>query len=631
MNNIKGQVKLLLVFFLVFNILGYAQDDKTTADAVSAEALSQKTNAEDMAEALKSVPGVYIREGQINIRDASANKVLILIDGQRMNSAQSGGFDANTIPIDAVEKVEVLRGGNSARYGADAVGGVINFITKKADETSKMDLGLRATYGSFNSQYYNIFTSNAINDFNYYVSYKRAQSDGDFDYIDIDGTEKTREHNASHSNDGFVKLGYNNILPLSTLSLSLQGTQSKNESPGSIPGVDNWASATPRAELKNDNYMSGLNYTQQQVWNNADISVNAYYHYFRTRYDDPDAYPPTHSDHKNRAYGVDVAQNNPVSDLISLTYGYSYRHDNAESTSINEKDRNTHSAHAAVTFAFKDIDFFFDKISVVPAARYDAPNDFDKVVSPKISLMLANSSAYALNLNFHVSKSYKAPTFNDLYWPFDGYTVGNENLDPEKGMNYEAGYGITIPFLNNTQVNMNYFYSEIDDQIIWAPAAKNIWTDDGRTVWTPTNVSKSKTSGLETFIGSKFFSDIVALEITHTYMDARDKSGDDNDSKLLIYRPFHKADINAGFSYVKFSANVNYQFLSKRYVNTSNTKTLGDVSIWNMNFGYSPELIGIKWSARFDMNNIFDKNYRMSDGYPTPGREFRFSIGMNLL
>jgi vitamin B12 transporter len=625
MNKILSQVKFFIVFILVFNLLGYAQDDKKTSsgEAVSAKALSEKTNAEDMADALKSVPGVYIREGQINIRDASSNKVLILIDGQRMNNAQSGEFDVNTIPIDAVEKVEVLRGGNSARYGADAVGGVVNFITKKANAASKMDAGLRATIGSFNSQYYNAYTSNALNDFNYYLSFKRAQSDGDYKYKEIDGTEKTRDHNASHSNDELVKLGYNNLLPQSTLILSLQGTQSYTQSPGSVAGVANWPSITPLAELRNDNYISGLNYTQQEVWGKADLSVNAYYHYFRTRFDDNSPATLTHSDHKNRAYGVEITQNNPVSDLISLTYGYSYRHDNAKSTSIDEKNRNTHSAHAAVTFGFKNVDFFFDKISVVPAARYDAPNDFDKVVSPKISLMLANSSPYALNLNFHASKSYRAPTFNDLYWPFDGYTVGNPNLKPEKGMNYEAGYGITLPFLNKTQINMNYFFSKLEDQIIWTPNSSYIWT--------PMNVDKSNTSGVETFIGTKFFGDAVNLEITHTYMDARDKSTGDNNGKLLIYRPYNKADVNAGFTYSKFSFNVNYQYLSKRYVNTANTKILGDVSIWNANVGYNPQLIGIKWAARLDMNNIFNKNYRMSDGYPTPGREVRFTIGVSLL
>jgi len=612
---------LAILAFLSAGILYGQEEKKETGAAVSTQALSQKTNAEDMAEALKSIPGIYIREGAINIRDASANKVLILIDGQRMNSAQSGEFDATTIPIDAVEKVEVLRGGNSARYGADAIGGVVNFITKKATEKSKMDLGVRATYGSFNSQYYNLYTSNAIKDFNYYFSYKRTQSDGDFKYKELDGTEKTRINNKSQANDFLVKLGYNNLLPMSTLTFSTQITNSNNGSPGSIKGVANYASATPDATLETDNSIFNLNYNQQEVFGKADLSINSYFHYFRTKYDDP--LWSTYSDHKNKAYGAEINQNNPVSDLVTLTYGYTYRHDNASSSSIGDKDRNTHSIHTAVKFEFKKINFFFDDIAITPAARYDAPSDFDKVVSPKISFMFANTSAYAFNINIHASRSYRAPTFNDLYWPFDGYTVGNPDLKPEKGTSIEAGYGITLPFLNNTQINMNYFYNELEDQIIW--------TADESYIWSPNNVDKSQTSGLETLIRTKFFKDMLTLEFNHTYMDARDKSGGTTNNKLLTYRPYHKADINAGFNFEQFSVNVNYQYMSKRYVNTANTKELADFGLWNANFGFNPAVAGLKWIVRFDINNIFDKDYRLSDGYPVPGRSFRVTLGMSLL
>ncbi|MDP4172928.1 MAG: TonB-dependent receptor [Bacteroidota bacterium] len=604
-------------------VYGQEEKKKDNTQVVTAQSLSEKTNAEDMAEALKSVPGVYIREGAINIRDASSNKVLILIDGQRMNSAQSGEFDATTLPIDAIEKVEVLRGGNSARYGADAVGGVVNFITKKATEKSKMDLGLRATYGSFNSQYYNVYTSNALKDFNYYVSYKRNQSDGDFKYKEVDGKENTRINNKSEGNDVLVKLGYDNILPMSTLAFTTQYTQSKVGAPGSIKGEANWPSITPNAQLKQDNSMFNLNYNQQEVFGKADLEVNGYFHNFRTRYDDPDTWGGgTHSDHKNKAYGVELTQNNPLSDLFTLTYGYTYRHDNANSTDLGDKDRNTHSAHAAVKVDFKKVNFFFDNISIVPAARYDAPSDFDKIVSPKISLMFSNSSQYAFNINAHASRSYRAPTFNDLYWPFDGYTVGNPNLKPEKGTSIEAGYGITLPFLNNTQINMNYFYNELKDQIIWTP--------DDKFIWTPMNVDKSKTSGLETFIRTKFLQDMLSLEFNHTYMDARDKSGKTNNDKILIYRPYHKADINTSFNYELFSVNVNYQYMSKRFVDAANLHSLADVSLWNVNFGYSPVIANLKWSVRFDINNLFDKSYRLSDGYPMPGRQFRVTLGMSL-
>ncbi len=619
----RGAVVFMLTMLLSFSGLAYSQEN-TEKEVVSAKDLSDKTNAEDMAEALKSIPGIYIREGQINIRDASSNKVLILIDGQRMNSAQSGEFDATSIPIDAIEKVEVLRGGNSARYGADAVGGVVNFITRRAGEKSNMDLGLRATYGSFNSQFYNVYTSNSVKHFNYYLSYKRTQTDGNFTYKETNGTEATRTNNYNKANDFLVKLGYDELLPLSKLTFSTQVTSSETGTPGSVVGLVNWPIITPNAYMRLDNMIYNLNYSQSKVFGDADFAANTYYHNFRIRYDDPDSYPaPTHSDQKSSAYGLELTQNNPVSSLMTLTYGYVYRHDHANSNSIGIKNRDTQSGHLAVNFGLKNLGFFFDNVSVVPAVRYDAPSDFDKVFSPKISVTLGNTSEYAFGIDANLSKSYRAPTFNDLYWPEDAYTAGNPNLKPEKGTTFELGYGVTIPFLSKTLVKMNYFYSKLTDQIIWAPRADYKWV--------PTNVSQSLTTGLETYVGVKLMNDMLNLEINHTYMDARDKSGGSSDGKLLIYRPYHKLDLNGSLTMGLVNVNLNYQFLSKRYVDVGNTAALSDVSLWNANVGVTPAYLGLKWSARFDLNNILNKNYRLSDGYPMPGREVRFTVGISLL
>ncbi|MFA5803939.1 MAG: TonB-dependent receptor [Melioribacteraceae bacterium] len=625
MKNTKQFLTFLIVAFVFCGLLfaqETTQEKKTNKEVISAQSLSKVTNAEDMAEALKSIPGVYVRSGQINIRDATANKILILIDGQRMNNAQSGGYDVTTLPIDAIETVEVLRGGNSARYGSDAVGGVVNFITKKAKETSKMDLGLRATYGSFNSQFYNVYTSNTLDDFNYYLSYKRRQSDGDYKYLLLDGTEKTRENNYSKGDDFLVKLGYK--LPAnSNLLFTGQLGQSENGSPGSVKGLKNFATITPRALLRTNNSYFNLSYNIPEVFGKANLNANSYYQYFRTRFDDPDSWGgPTKSDHKVNAYGVELTQNNPViENLLNLTYGYAYRHDNANSTSIGDKDRSTHSGHLSANFGFKNVGFYFDNISIVPAVRYDAPSDFDKVFSPKISFMVSSTDAYALNISTHWSKSYRAPTFNDLWWPEDAYTVGNPNLKPEYGTTIEAGYGVTLPFIN-TQIRMNYFVSEMTDQIIWAPRAD--------FKWMPTNVEKSKTSGLETYIGTKVFDNKLKLELNHTYMDARDKSGKANDGKLLIYRPFHKVDFNTALVIDIYEININYQFLSQRYVDVKNTAALSDVSRWNMNVGVNPILFDLKWMLRLDLNNVFNKSYRLSDGYPMPGREVRMTVGLSL-
>ncbi len=616
----------LLLILIISTSLTFAQDEgkeKTNEKIVSTKELSDKTNAEDMAEALKTIPGVYIRSGQINIRDATANKILILIDGQRVNNAQSGGYDVTTIPIDAVENVEVLRGGNSARYGADAVGGVVNFITKKAKEVSKMDVGLRATYGSFNSQYYSVYTSNTVSDFNYYLSYKRRQSDGDFKYKDFDGVDQTRENNHSKGDDFLVKLGYK-LQENSNLSFTGQLGQSENGSAGSVKGLKNYASTTPNAILKTNNSFFNLSYGIKEIYGKADLNANSYYQFFRTRYNDPDTWGgPTASDHKVNAYGFEVTQNNPMMDLLTLVYGYAYRHDNANSTSIGDKNRNTHSGHLSANLGFKDIGFYLNNISIIPAVRYDAPSDFDKVLSPKISFIFASTDAYAFNINVHWSRSYRAPTFNDLFWPEDSYTVGNPDLKPEYGRTIEAGCGVTLPSINVT-LRLNYFNSKMTDQIIWAPRASDF-------KWTPTNVDNSLTSGLESYVGIKFFEDKLKFEINHTYMDARDKSGKTNDNKLLIYRPYHKLDFNTAVTIDIFEVNVNYQFLSDRYVDAKNSAVLPDVSKWDLNIGTSPKLFDLNWTVRIDVNNVFNKNYRLNDGYPLPGREIRGTIGLSLL
>jgi outer membrane cobalamin receptor len=114
-------------------------------------------------------------------------------------------------------------------------------------------------------------------------------------------------------------------------------------------------------------------------------------------------------------------------------------------------------------------------------------------------------------------------------------------------------------------------------------------------------------------------------------MDARDKSAGDTKDKLLIYRPYHKLDVNAGLAIDMYSLNLNYQYMSKRFADTYNTAYLGDVRLWNANVGVNPTLLNIKWMLRLDFNNILNENYRLSDGYPMPGREIRVTVGLNLL
>jgi len=99
----------------------------------------QQSFARNLGEVLRMIPGVSIGQygdtGQnisLGIRGSTAGQVLILVDGVPVNDPQLGGLDLNTISLDNIERVEIVRGGASALYGADAVGGVMNIITRSA-------------------------------------------------------------------------------------------------------------------------------------------------------------------------------------------------------------------------------------------------------------------------------------------------------------------------------------------------------------------------------------------------------------------------------------------------------------------------------------------------------------------
>jgi len=627
--------KLLCCFIiLVFVSFAVAQEEvkdekidletyKKTAsvEVHTAQELIKQTNAENVGESLKGIPGVYIRSGLINIRDAVSNKVLVLLDGQRMNVAQSGEFEVETLPIDIIEKIEVLRGGNSARFGADAVGGVVNIITKKTTADSKMNIGLRGTYGSFNSQVYNIFTSKRISNFNYYVSYKRTQSDGDFEYKNLAGEKKTWENNDSKANDAMLKLGYD-FTEKANLTFTTQVTRSESGVPGLIISKYNqWASLTPNARLENNNNIFNLSYKQQEVFGKADIEVRTYMHKFQLIYEDPDYWSgPKKSDHKNEAIGMDLNQNNALSEMLTLTYGYGFRQDKVNSNEIGERDRTNHSAHLSGTLQCKDLGFLIDNISFIPAVRYDAPSDFDAEFSPKLSLIFANKGGFSLSTDY--GQSYRAPSFNDLYWPDDGYTKGNPDLKPEKGKNFDVGMSYGLNTLGMLNLKVNYFYSDMKDKIVWAPRATDFY-------WVPSNVAKSISKGVESYISWEPLGKFVKLELNHTYLDARDKSEGATKDKLLIYRPYNKMDVNLHFAYHIFEINVNHQWLSKRYIDTANTYSLGPVDVTNFNIGAQPKVGNLALMTRFEVNNVTDRSYQLNDGTPLPGIEMRFTLGLN--
>ena len=176
-----------------------ATEIPASVDVITSEMIELQ-NPDNIAEAIEAVQGVNIRDygglgglKTISIRGSTSSQVLVMLDGQKINNAQSSQVDLSTISVEGIEKIEVVRGGNSAIYGASAVGGVINIITKKHNRVEGFNGNISAMQGSFDSHSYE-----ANVDYRSYgnsgsITLKTTSSEGDFKYSDRFGNEMKRE------------------------------------------------------------------------------------------------------------------------------------------------------------------------------------------------------------------------------------------------------------------------------------------------------------------------------------------------------------------------------------------------------------------------------------------------------
>ena len=188
-------------------------------------------------------------------------------------------------------------------------------------------------------------------------------------------------------------------------------------------------------------------------------------------------------------------------------------------------------------------------------ARVDDYSNFGTQVSPSLSAVYKISED--IRLHGLIARSFRAPTFNDLYWPDDGWTKGNPNLRPEKGTTGEIG--VDAKLCKYLSSGVTYYRSIYKQLINWVP--------DDNGVWSPTNIGSALIDGVE-LANTVYLLDDLELGLNYTYLRAID----DKTDKYLIYQPRNKADLS-----LKYKRTDGYifefkgQFTDRRFHNASNS------------------------------------------------------------
>jgi vitamin B12 transporter len=585
--------------------------------------------ARTVQEALKYLPGILsdgTAGGQLGalssqlIRGGNSAQVLILLDGRPVNDVGFfGGFDLSEFTTDNVERIELLPGGGSTLYGSDALGGVINIVTRAP--STKPEVTVQAAAGSFGLNEQAIQTRGKTGGLGWTLGYSRIQADNNFPFkIDRIGLEDRRENADVLYNNLNLKLegqlGDRNKLSFSTLYLTKQFGVA-----GGVPilnSIGEFNTLTPKAEQYTDEVLLDLVW-QSKLGSGDDslLTSRVYADFLKYNYNNPDPNTfGTKDDVNRRAAGVQVQHNWQFAKNQTITYGFDYR--------------NTRSRNITFTYGLDTTDVNYDGDISQGAlfARYEVKftpgfsvnlglrQDFNSLVngsftSPSVGARLALSPSTTLRANY--ARSFRAPQISNLEGLAAFNVVGNPALKPEKGNSFDIGIDQQLGKIG--LLRLTFFSNRIDDLINFKFGSPSTYENIGRV----------KTLGLEADLNVQLARNVYAFA-NYTLNDpriVRDANPDIEDNQLS----FRDADsLNVGLAYETprgIYAAVILRYLSDYFVNNTNTESLPGYTTVDLKLRIP---LGRTVVFNGSLDNLFDQQYEQYPGYPAVGRSFRVGI-----
>lgn len=475
-------------------------DVPVNTTVISAEKIADRHYL-DVADALKDVPGANVLDTGVGAGEKKVvlngdDRVLILVDGKRVNfdmGAASGrsSYDLKMLPdVSLIERVEVIKGHGGALYGSDAVGGVVNIITKKMDHSyGKVSMGFGSQQARDAKAMYTVKEGKT----GVMVAASKYKQ-GYYKYKDVaDKTTKRWNKDSDYENEKVSLKIAQELTDTSNLEFEYNYTKAD----GNVP----YGYATTQSDKKTNNF--GLKYDWLLKDKDAGY-VQLYYNKYKFL---------SSSTLEEKDKGFEVQQAITASENNKLVVGASYR--NAEASN----DGRNYAAKYNEKINNKAI-FVSDQWEFTPSWTLDTGVRYDKhsTAGSKTTWSAGLNKKFDENSHayFNWGQVFKAPTLDDLYYNASGM-YGNPNLKAEKGDTWTIGYGTKIA--DKTSLNVNYFQSKLEDAIKWV--------DIGNYESEVRNIAHQKKNGIEISVNHEL-NDNWDLEASYTHVRVRNDNNDGN-------------------------------------------------------------------------------------------------------
>ena len=561
----------------------------------------ERLQARSVRDVLRRTPGVSIannggpgKSTSVFLRGTESDHTLVLVDGVEYRSATVGQAAIEDLPIEQIERIEIVRGPRSSLYGADAIGGVIQIFTRDGRGTSgtrpyfQLGAGSDGTYegqvgvsGSDENSHYNLSVTGRRTDGFDSCRSEAAGAGGCFaDEPDDDGYDRVSlAFDYGHIFDNGVEWDLNFLR--SQADVEFDGTaQNASDSIQQIIGtsltwrpVEAWRTRLSYGNSQDDadNFLDGVYVTafetqrHQVTWQN-DWTL-------------------------------------PNDDLLTL--GLDYEHESVDGD--NDGDRRNDFTGDALEDSRDNSAVFVQYLGdwgrhhVQLAGRGDDNEQFGEHATGSATYGFDLTETYRLSASY--GTAFKAPTFNELYFP----NYGNPDLDPEESESVEIGLDADHGW---GRWSLHAYQTEIDDLIAYDAAT-----------FGPANIQETRIRGAEASLGTTIAE--WQLNTQFTWLEAENRTDGADRGNDLPRRPGYSAQFDVDRAFGRYSAGASLTLADSSYDDLANQNELDSYQLVDLRAAMD---VARDWRLQAQLNNVFDEDYETARFYNQADRNVFFTL-----
>ena len=534
------------------------------------------------------------------MRGGGSSHTAVIWNGLNLQSPLTGGVNLALMPTYMFDNVEIQYGGSGTIYGTGSISGAIH-LNNESLLTKKETFSSFVSYGSFNNKIVG-FSSKIGNE-------KMANSikifsqiaDNDFEFYNTSKiySPKLKQTNAesiqfSLNNDTEFKIAKNSNLKLSVwyqdYDKNIQSLMSDSD--------------TSKANQKDKTSRILLNFKTSTHKTTTNIKSGFLYDnllYVNPKFD-------VESNISSYSFVNEIENKWFISDKQMLNSGVNFTHEIGNSSGLAKIERRNR------TSIFSNYKFILLKNKLVSVASFRTEMVDNKIIPTVYNFGSEyNLKVFVLKASF--AKSYRLPTFNELYWK-DGFAEGNLNLKPESG--FSGNFSIEKQISKNDfnlKLNATTFYSEIDNWILWMNNSGN---------WSPQNIKTGINKGFELSGETSLIQGNSEFFLRGNYSFIDSKSEENSANNQVLYVPKQKINTTVSYSFKNFSICYTHNYFSERYYDFS--KFLDAYFIEDVMFAYEHKMKENSVSISLKIANFTNSKYQIMTNYAMPLRNYLITI-----